>query len=83
MTEKPPDKKVQQMLVTNYEVAPELLEYKLYQVLKPLETQEQIAVHNDIMFDIQLMAGEGMKDLIEKVVADIILVGKGEVAKDG
>lgn len=83
MTEKPPDKKVQQILVTNYEIAPELLEYKLYQVLKPLETQEQIAVHNDIMFDIQLMVGEGMKDLIEKVVADIILVGKGELAKDG
>jgi hypothetical protein len=82
MTEKPPDNKVREKLVTNYETASELLEYKLYQVLKPLETQEQVAVHNDIMFDIQLMVGEGMVDLIEKVVADIILIGKAEVAKE-
>lgn len=83
MAEKTPDNKVRRMLVTNYEATPELLEYKLYQVLKLLETQEQVAVFNDIMFDIQLMVGEGMKDLVEKVVADIILVGKSEVVKDG
>jgi len=81
MAEKTPDEKVRRMLVTNYEAGPELLEYKLYQVLKPLESQEQVAVHNDIMFDIQLMVGEGMKDLIEKVVHDIILAGKAEIAK--
>lgn len=82
MAEKTPDNKVREKLVTNYEAASELLEYKLYQVLKPLKTQEQVAVHNDIMFDIQLMVGEGMVDLIEKVVADIILIGKAEVAKE-
>ena len=83
MAEKTSDKEVQSMLVTGYETACELLEYKLYQILKPLESQEQVAVHNDIMFDIQLMVGEGMKDLVEKVAADIILLGKAEVVKDG
>ena len=83
MTEKTPDEKVQRMLVNNYETARELLEYKLYQVLKPLKSQEQVAVHNDIMFDIQLMVGEGMKDLVEKIVDGIVLVGKAEVVKDG
>lgn len=83
MPEKSPDEKVRRMLVNSYETARELLEYKLYQILKPLESQEQVAVHNDIMFDIQLMVGGSMKDLVEKVVNDIILVGKAEIAKDG
>lgn len=82
MAEKTPDNKVRRMLASNYEIAPELLEYKLYQVLKPLDSQEQVAVHNDIMFDIQLMVGGGMKDLIEKVATAIILIGKAEAVKE-
>ena len=83
MTEKTPDEKVQRMLVNNYETAPELLEYHLCEVFKILETQDDVAGHNRVIFDIQLMVGEGMKDLVEKVVNDIILIGKAEVVKDG
>ena len=75
--------KARKILVENYAIAPELLEYKLFQVIKPLDNDVQVAVHNDIMFDVQLMVGNAMKELVEKFAQAIILIGRAEVLKDG
>lgn len=77
-----PNTKVRQMLIDGYSTAPKLLEYKLYQVFKILSNQEQVAVHNDILDDVKLMVGVGIKDLVEKVAQEIINVGKAEMLKE-
>lgn len=77
-----PFKKVRQDIVLGYSKSPELLECRLYQIFKTLSNQEQVAVHNDIMDDVKLMVGEGIKDLIEKVAQEIINTGKAEMVKE-
>lgn len=77
-----PATKVRKTLINGYSIAPELLEYKLYQVFKPLSNTEQVAVHNDIMDDVSLMVGAGVKDLVEKVAQEIINTGKAEMMKE-
>jgi len=70
------------ILIEGYSKSPELLEYKLLQVLKTLTGPEQVAVHNDIMDDINLIVGDGKEDLVQKVAGEIILTGKAELLKE-
>lgn len=69
-------------LIYGYSVAPRLLELRLYQIFRPLDNPEQVAVHNDIMDDINVMVGEGIKGLVEKIAQEIINVGKSEIMKE-
>ena len=69
-------------LIEGYAKSPELLEYKLYQIFKPFTNPEQVAVYNDIMDDVILIVGERIKELVEKVAAEIILAGRAEMLKD-
>lgn len=69
-------------LIYSYSVAPRLLELRLYQIFRQLENPEQVAVHNDIMDDINVMVGEGLEGLVEKVAQEVINVGKAELVKE-
>ncbi len=77
-----PDNKVRKILVEGYIKSPELLEYKLYQIFKTLSNPEQVAIHNDIMDDVKLIVGGGIKNLVEKVTNVIILEGRAELLKE-
>lgn len=69
------------ILVDNYETAPQLLEYKLYQVLKVLESPEQVAVFNDIMCDIETMVGDAKEDMVKRIARNIIHTAKADMLK--
>ena len=79
---KTPDNKARRTLVDGYAKSPELLEYKLYQVFEGLKGEAQIAVHNDITFDIRLMIGDGLKKFVEDVVQSILNVSQSELNKE-
>ena len=70
------------ILIEGYSKSPELLEYKLLQVFKSLSNPEQVAVYNDIMDDISLIVGDGLKDLVEKIASEIVLAGGAELLKE-
>ncbi len=74
--------KEQSILVKNYSIAPELLEYKLYQVFKPLNTPDQVAVFNDVIQDIGFIVGGNIGRLAKDVAGLIIQAGKEDMMKE-
>lgn len=74
--------KEQSILVKNYNLAPQLLEYKLYQVLKPLSTSDQVAVFNDVIQDIQYIVGGNIGRLAKDIAGLIIQAGKEDMMKE-
>ena len=71
----------QSILVKNYDLAPQLLEYKLYQVFKKLETSDQVAVFNDVIQDIGFIIGGNIERLATDVARLIIQAGKEDMMK--
>jgi len=74
--------KARRTLVEGYDTSPQLLEYKLFQIFTNLTSQEQVAVFNDIMDDIQIMVGESKTILVEKIARAIINTGMAEMMKE-
>ncbi len=74
--------KEQSILVKNYDLAPQLLEYKLYQVFKLLKTPDQIAVFNDVIQDIEFIIGGNIERLATDVARLIIQAGKEDMMKE-
>lgn len=82
MVKTKPDNRARTALVEGYTKSPELLEYKLYQVFTKLGSDAMVAVHNDIITDIEVMAGGGLKKLVEEIAQSIINVSKAELLKN-